>query len=126
MCPSCNTEKDESEFYKCNKTKDHLSAYCKKCQKEKIRSSRLKNRNLQLATSFKLREPTEDETVDAAGLNHYLQYVFTQITQGNVAKVTVEALCKMSDALLKSYDDSKYASDVKAARAEIKKIKEGV
>jgi hypothetical protein len=41
VCPRCDTEKDASEFYRSNKTKDGLSSACKVCN-----SAYIKKRNI--------------------------------------------------------------------------------
>lgn len=41
-CPKCDTKKDESNFYRNPKSRDGLQSYCKDCEKETQRASRLK------------------------------------------------------------------------------------
>lgn len=43
ICTKCNIEKQESEFHKCNRSKDGLQYKCKTCHKESVANWRARN-----------------------------------------------------------------------------------
>lgn len=45
LCPSCNTELQDSSFYKDKSKKDGLSTYCKPCRREKTRLYEVENKD---------------------------------------------------------------------------------
>ena len=50
VCKKCGIEKDEIEFGKHKKTKDHLGSYCKKCSNEYAKNYWKNNENYRLKT----------------------------------------------------------------------------
>ena len=93
ICPKCKTKKINSHFSRDKRTLDGRHSWCKKCESEREKAHRLKNKELVLNHYGKICNCCGETELLFLSIDHVNNdgYKHTKSEQANVAKQVVKA-----------------------------------